>query len=289
MLFSIIIPTYKRHSDLIACLDKLAPSKQAGATLTADLGLVEDSADSIQYEIVVSDDGDVSETREKIGERAAWTRVVQGPRKGPAANRNNAVVHSKGKWLAFTDDDCLPSENWLKSYAEAITEETFVLEGQTITDSPSIGIFSQAPTNYEGGFLWSCNMVFRKDIFDELGGFDEEFPFPHMEDVDLRVRLEKSKGQYPFVPEAIILHPQRIQKPGWTQAKRTESNFYFAKKHEMSLYNAGFGLKFVVRVPLKRVFKEKFGLQTFEYLFRLAFQWAALLPLSMYWKFKYKI
>ncbi|NEQ71106.1 MAG: glycosyltransferase, partial [Symploca sp. SIO2D2] len=195
MIISVIIPTYKRHGDLIKCLDCLAPSKQIGMTHIS----AQASEEAVRYEIVVSDDGDASETIDLIGHRSEWARIVQGPRKGPAANRNNAVAHSEGEWLAFTDDDCLPDTQWLQSFLQAIREDTVVLEGKTITDEPYIGIFSQAPLNLEGGKLWSCNMLFKRTFFDEIGRFDEAFPYPHMEDVDLRDRVLQSGHEFDFI------------------------------------------------------------------------------------------
>jgi GT2 family glycosyltransferase len=66
-----------------------------------------------------------------------------------------------------------------------------------------------APVNETGGWLWSCNMMFHRDVFQRIGGFDESFPSAHMEDVDLRERLRAAEIAFRFVPGAQIQHPAR--------------------------------------------------------------------------------
>lgn len=288
MIVSVVIPTFRRHRDLLLCLDRLAPGRQEGATHVGTLANGPREGLPFAYEVVVSDDGDVEETRRMLGARASWVKLVQGPRKGPAANRNNAVANAAGEWLAFTDDDCLPDPGWLGAYWKRVDSGANVLEGKTITDEPHLGIFSIAPTNLAGGMLWSCNMFFRKSAFLEVGGFDEKFPYPHMEDVDLRDRVVSRFGRFAFVPDAVILHPQRIQKPGWRMAKRQESNFYYARKRGCSLAAAGFNFAVLVRVPVRQLALSPFTLQSVEYAFRMTGYLLSLAPLSIVWKIKYR-
>lgn len=288
MLFTVIIPTCRRQDDLIACLDRLAPGRQTGFAILGPMDPLP-SGETDRYEIVVSDDGDAEATRQRIGERASWARVVQGPRRGPAANRNNAVGHARGAWLAFTDDDCLPSARWLSAYRAALSPESAVLEGKTVTDEPYLGIFSQAPTNLDGGKLWSCNMLFRKSAFDELGGFDDKFPYPHMEDVDLRERVVARFGGFAFVDGAEVLHPQRRQKLGLKLARHKESNFYYAKKWGVRPAEAGFNFATLARVPLRQLLTTRLRLESFEYAIRLVGFWLAVGWLSIGWRRKYRI
>ncbi|MCB0339988.1 MAG: hypothetical protein KDD53_10305, partial [Bdellovibrionales bacterium] len=66
-----------------------------------------------------------------------------------------------------------------------------------------------SPVNETGGYLWACNFCIQAELFKSLGGFDETFPHPAMEDVDLCYRL-KQKGIYPqFIWKAAVCHPWR--------------------------------------------------------------------------------
>lgn len=194
-LISVIIPTCHRNDLLAKCLDRLAPGVQ---TLPPE-----------QYEVIVTDDGSRSTAEQMVRESYPWARWVAGPRRGPAANRNHGARAAKGEWLAFTDDDCLPSREWLAALTIAIIPGIEVYEGKTTCEAGVHSPMEQAPINLHGGWLWSCNMMVHKDVFQNLGGFDERFPHPHMEDTDLRERIKVAKYLFLFVEEAVVDHPPR--------------------------------------------------------------------------------
>lgn len=286
MLFTVIIPTCRRPDGLVACLDCLGPGRQKNFSLLGPADALPGD-DGDYYEIAISDDGDAASTRARIGERSKWTRVEQGPRRGPAANRNHAAKAARGEWLAFTDDDCLPSGGWLRAYRLALRSDTAALEGMTVTDEPLRALYWHAPVNVKGGMLWSCNMLYRKSVFEGLGGFDEGFPYPHLEDVDLRERLLAKQGSFAFAPEAIVAHPQRARKPGLRLARQKESDFYYARKWGISPAAAGFNFRVLARVPLRQLVRARLQPASAEYALRLCVYWAALAWLSISWRRKY--
>lgn len=207
LLFSVIIPTYQRNDLLAKCLDCLAPEVQ---TLPAE-----------QYEVIVTDDGLKTTSEEMIRERYPWVKWVKGFCKGPAANRNNGAKFAQGEWLAFTDDDCLPDSHWLKAYAEAIVANSscLVFEGKTYVNRPKRSLAETSPINETGGYLWSCNFMIRKELFESINGFDERL-LTAMEDVDLHKRLVKNKSNIIFRSQASVCHPWRMKKlnkDGWKQ------------------------------------------------------------------------
>jgi GT2 family glycosyltransferase len=216
-LFSIIIPTYHRNDLLAKCLDCLAPGVQ---TLPAE-----------QYEVIVSDDGYESTAQEMIQQNYPWVKWVAGFRKGPAANRNNGAKYATGEWLAFTDDDCLPDPQWLESYGEAIASNVWIYEGKTICDTTITSPLQHAPINMTGGCLWSCNMMIQTSLFIDLKGFDENFPYPHLEDVDFRERIKKQGYTFSFVDKAKINHPQKRLPYGKKLGKLHECDMYYWLKN----------------------------------------------------------
>jgi GT2 family glycosyltransferase len=201
ILFSIIIPTCNRLEMLDLCLKSIAPSKQM---LAFD-----------KYEVIVSDDGDF-QVKKFIEQYYPWVRWMEGPRKGPASNRNHGAKQAIGKWLIFTDDDCIPDKGWLQGYYNAVKNypDTQVFEGRTYVGEKRQSLGVIAPYNAEGGYLWSCNFLIDADLFKMLGGFNQKFPYAAMEDVELRTRLIKQGYHLHFVPEASVNHPWR-KKGGW--------------------------------------------------------------------------
>lgn len=213
---TVVIPTCHRNEALRQCLERLAPGAQ---TLAPG-----------RYEVVVTDDGSRETAEEMVRQRFPWARWSAGPRRGPASNRNAGAQQARGEWLAFTDDDCLPAREWLAAFADAVRPEGDFYEGRTVC---SVGLASPllgAPVNLKGGAFWSCNILIRRARFQALGGFDEAFPFPHMEDVDLRERILGAGEHIPFVADAVVDHPPRPVTRGRRRALHQESEFLFYYK-----------------------------------------------------------
>lgn len=236
--FTVVIPTCRRNESLARCLDLLATGAQ---TLPAD-----------QYEVIVSDDGPPDDNaRGMVETRYPSVRWVQGPRRGPAANRNFGGSHARGTWLVFTDDDCLPQAEWLSAFASRLaagTEGCRVLEGRTESGVARIGTFEQAPVNTVGGLLWSCNLAIERALFERMGGFDAGFPYPHLEDVDFRWRLDDAQERYLFVRDACVIHPPRLVSGVLRWARDHESSFYLARKRGMTLAAVGVGFTGYARI-----------------------------------------
>ena len=85
--------------------------------------------------------------------------------------------------------------------------------------------------NITGGWLWSCNIFIQRDTFEAVGGFDEVFMYPCMEDVDLRERLVEAGYPFEFVPAAVVDHPPRRMPSGRQLARYQESGVYYWYKH----------------------------------------------------------
>ena len=217
MFLSVIIPTCDRNDFLVKCLDCLLPDIQ--------------KINTNFYEIIVSDDGNANQAKELIKGKYPWVQWVEGPKRGPAANRNNGSFYAKGEWLVFTDDDCLPEKNWLNVYLNAIKNgKALVYEGYTNADRPKQRFDEEAPLNLNGGNLWSCNFAISKSFFEQLNGFDENFLFAAMEDTDLMIRIEKIE-KIVFLPSAIIIHPWRKIRAFKRFRKHFISHRYFRKKN----------------------------------------------------------
>ena len=99
-VFSVIVPTRDRALRLGWCLDSLAA-----------LDFPRED-----YEVIVVDDGGRDRVDDVVRERSramhvALTRISHA---GPGAARNAGVALSRGKLLAFIDDDCAAHPQWLR-------------------------------------------------------------------------------------------------------------------------------------------------------------------------------
>ena len=218
MLLSLIIPTCDRTELLSMCLNLLAPGKQS---LGAD-----------QYQVIVTDDGKDALTQKMIEEKYPWVKFVAGPRKGPGANRNNGAKHAAADWLVFFDDDCLPAPDILETYKSYIFANLSIqiFEGKIERPKARKRILEYAPCNYNGGNLWSCNFAIHKSVFKEVGGFDENFKYPHLEDTDLKRRIDSTNRKIIFAVDATVLHPWR-KINGKSLGRNEEMSIYFSSKY----------------------------------------------------------
>jgi GT2 family glycosyltransferase len=217
--FSVVIPTCARPEVLRLCLERLHPLIQ--------------NINRCCYEVIVSDDRPSESTRAMIVRLDPLIKYTAGPGRGPAANRNHGASQARGDWLVFLDDDCVPEPGLLNAYQDRILhgESSRVLEGRISALGERTSIDQEAPINEQGGLLWSCNFCIKKELFVQMGGFDEMFTGPAMEDVDMRERLRTRGEPIVFLKNAAVLHPWRSRK-GMAFAKiNAEAHRYFFEKH----------------------------------------------------------
>jgi glycosyltransferase involved in cell wall biosynthesis len=201
MMFSVVIPTYNRSDLLCNCLDRLTHNLQ-------QLG-------NTDYEVIVTDDGNDGITEKIIKERYDWVKWVAGPRRGPAANRNNGARVASGSWLVFIDDDVLPYPALLRNYKEGIlkNEECEAFEGAIFPDNVDLLKIDMAecPVNTDGGHFWSANICIKKSLFEKINGFDEDYLMAAQEDQQIKIDIESIAGkQIIFLKNCAVVHPVRF-------------------------------------------------------------------------------
>jgi hypothetical protein len=79
----------------------------------------------------------------------------------------------------------------------------------------------------------SANCFCRKEVLENLGGFDERFRCAWREDADLYFRLLDSRIHVTHAPKALITHP--VRPAGWgvslAQLKKAQFDALLFKKH----------------------------------------------------------
>jgi len=272
-MISVVIPTCRRPDLLARCLDRLAPGAQ---TLPAD-----------QYEVIVTDDGEPTVER-FLTEKYPWVSWGPGPRRGPAANRNAGARRARGEWLAFTDDDCVPAPIWLAAFTTATHAGCRVYEGKTTCVTGIHSPLDQAPVNISGGCLWSCNIFIRRGTLEEIGGFDEGFPFPNMEDADLRERLVQAGYPFEFVPDAVVDHPPRRSASGRQLARYHESWVYFWYKRGYRRLASPRLLYIITQARLSAIRRHRLNGDTLRAIGSLTNELGGMLLRLPLWEWKYR-
>ena len=201
---TVVIPTYNRP-------DLVARTLDAIGRLTPTAGGVE---------TIVVDDGSEPAAAAAIDAAAAavaGVRVLRQKNSGPAAARNLGYRSGTAPLVAFLDDDCAPTPDWLLRLVAPLDRDpaTGAVGGRVLPAPPTnwVSRFCAA-TEYSSGLqpvfenAATANACYRRDVLDALGGFDERFVHPGGDDPDLSERARAAGYRLEFVPDAIVYHAE---------------------------------------------------------------------------------
>ena len=190
-IVTVVVPTFRRPEALHSCLEALAAQ-----TLR------------VSWEVVIVDDGSpdpLTGIQDKFSNRINL-RIVRQENAGPAAARNRGVAEARGKFVAFTDDDCRPEATWLETMLAAALNNPEALIGGTTYNGVMHNHFSSVSQLivdlvYEhfnadparGYFLASNNLLCSRKAFLEVQGFAPEFARAGAEDRDFCDRWRQAQ------------------------------------------------------------------------------------------------
>ena len=199
---SVIVPTRDRPQALARCLEALAAQTVVGT-----------------LEVIVVDDGSVA--AQEIHETVSIHRpaqVIRGAGAGPAAARNAGVQHAHGAVVCFTDDDCVPDEEWAEQLAAALDRGADAVAGRTLSGGGALReaseIVAQAPAaavGHDGSlqFAPSNNLACKRTVFEAIQ-FDESYPTAAGEDREWCARLIAAGYVLRLEDDARVVHHQDL-------------------------------------------------------------------------------
>jgi len=209
------------------------------------------------FEVIVVDDCSEDSTA-KIVKNYDYSLIQLEENHGPAYCRNIGAKKARGEILAFTDSDCIADGNWLKHIQRhfyrndahatvgrvVLRSSNYMGESISALGFPaggSIG-FDKIWKVDENGLtdsLSTCNCAVRKDVFEEIGGFDESFPFPGGEDSLFAYDLRRQTYRIKYCPDVLVYHAARDTLRDFLkwQFRRGMSSFIFSTKvHEKASF-----------------------------------------------------
>lgn len=191
MRLSIIVPFHRNLSQLRQCLDAV---RMAGRAISAPAELAE---------VIVVADGAVDDPRQLAQEFGARLLAIDGPR-GPAVARNCGVDIASGDVVVFVDTDVVAGEQAFERMAAALAADptASAVFGAYDEDPADPAFLSQCRnlghcfihqrSSREAVTFWAGLGAVRRDVFLAVGGYDERFRRPSVEDIDLGYRINQA-------------------------------------------------------------------------------------------------
>jgi GT2 family glycosyltransferase len=121
--------------------------------------------------------------------------------------RNAGVRAAVGDPVVFVDAGCIPVRGWLERLVAPVLagRESVVCGGVSATDGAPH--YERTRSTLQVDYVEDCptlNLVFRRAVFDEVGGFDESFAYGS--DIDFAWRVRAAGHRIRFEPDAAVSH-----------------------------------------------------------------------------------
>jgi glycosyltransferase involved in cell wall biosynthesis len=205
MRLSFIVPFHRDLASLGRCLAGLATRPRGS-------------------EVIVAADGARDDCRQTARDHGARVISIDGPR-GPAVARNVAAAAASGDVLVFIDADVVVSRPGLARLVRLFQDDPSLAAAfGSYDDLPAHPGFVSQYKNLSHAFVhrasaartrtfWAGFGAVRRQAFEAVGGFDERFTRPSVEDIDLGYRLTEAGYAVVIDPAMAACHLKK-----WTLA-----------------------------------------------------------------------
>jgi len=225
---AVVIVNYNGEALLPDCLAALAAQTLAPA------------------QIVVADNGSRDGSLALLRARHPHVRALElGRNLGFAGGANRGARATTAPWVCVLNSDATPAPDWLAELTSAPRDERTWALGSVLVSAATGRIESAGDQYSAAGYAYKllrdrplddlpaepyavfaapgAAPVFRRDVFDALGGYDERF-FLYYEDVDLAFRAVLAGWHALLVPSARVVH-----RLGATTKSHARARFYVAR------------------------------------------------------------
>jgi GT2 family glycosyltransferase len=183
-----------------------------------------------EYEVIVVDgissDG-TYELLKKLQNKYDF-KLFKNSKINAAAGRNIGISHSNGEYITFIDGDAVAAEDWLSNIKKTFEKNDVAgvggpdsLPNDSIEKSRLIGYIMTSPLARGGKLnpstqhsmmeeekfvehIPTCNLCLKREIFNDVGLFDEDFV--KGQDLELNFRIIKAGHKLLYSPKIKVIH-----------------------------------------------------------------------------------
>jgi GT2 family glycosyltransferase len=210
---TVIIPTYERQAETLRAIESVA-------------------SQGVEAQIIIVDDASPTPfaLSSSLESRTNTIKLIRRHENGGAgAARNTGIAAAGSDIITFLDsDDCLLPGTLRRRLEFALEPSLGFRSDACVTvgggwvesvngvssGSVRVPLSSSGPDDFFGG-CWMCPgsaVLFRRGIFDRIGGFDEKLR--RLEDLDLFIRIGQAGGRFISHPAAAAIIHKSAAKPG---------------------------------------------------------------------------
>ena len=242
-MVSIIIPVYNQFAYTYHCLKH-----------------INKYMDHIPCEVIIGDDCSFDKTTE-LEKIVKGAKIIHNKVNCQfVKNCNRMGDDAKGKYLLFLNNDTQVQHGWLSALMEIMESDRSVgLSGSKLVYPNGLlqeagGIVwrdatvlqfgnnrrpgeSEVNIRRETDYISGASMIIRKELWNEIGGFDERFSPAYYEDVDLAFEVRERGYKVVYQPESEVIHFEGISEKmdEDTEARINENREKFFMKWKKTL------------------------------------------------------
>ena len=247
-MISIIIPTYNRPDSVKRTVNSIL-----------SLNII------TSYEILLINDHPGSIIKDFGNAKVITINNEQNI--GRSRSRNKGAEFAKGDILFFIDDDIEIKDNLFDKYVELLDQDfdavfSNVINVRTDCISSALNDFLNTrgankkdfENNFKSNYFTSAFCSIKRNFFDKIGKFDENFKGYGWEDPELGLRIEKSGGKIKFLKTDKLIHYHDKSIDEWVeQLENSGSNFRYIIDNYPE-YNDRFNYEFLTSWKAKVIF-----------------------------------